>query len=161
MTGTTVQYKVFGTTEPEDDDYVAGNAWHCPTNWEPYASATMRIADNPATGALVVVEHLHEDVVPAPVVRLAAAVERCPPERLAQERPHDVRLFLLDGSDNLGVVARDIHLDGHDHELQSDGPLLSVVKRDAQVEPEPEQSWLVDEVERVDKDAVFKAETGC
>ena len=32
----------FGTTEPEDIDYMPGNAWHCPTNWEPYASATMR-----------------------------------------------------------------------------------------------------------------------
>ena len=30
------------TTESEDIDYVAGNAWHCPTNTEPYASATMR-----------------------------------------------------------------------------------------------------------------------
>ena len=27
---------------PEYIDYVAGNAWHCPTNTEPYASATMR-----------------------------------------------------------------------------------------------------------------------
>ena len=78
--GTTVQYKVFGTTMPtnclttetiystpnnlqkiyfcmlsikegsyttvsEDIEYVAGNAWHCPTNAEPWASATMR---NPA-----------------------------------------------------------------------------------------------------------------
>lgn len=30
------------TTVSEDIDYVAGNAWHCPTNTEPYASATMR-----------------------------------------------------------------------------------------------------------------------
>ena len=29
-------------TEPEDIDYVAGNAWHCPTNTEPYASMSMR-----------------------------------------------------------------------------------------------------------------------
>lgn len=42
------------------------------------------------------------------------------------------------------------------HELQSDGPLLSVVKRDAQVEPE--QSGLVDEVERADQDALVEGE---
>ena len=76
LTGTTVQYKVFGTTMPtnclttetiysspnniqkidfcmlslkegsytvpECCDYMAGNAWHCPTNTEPYASVTMR-----------------------------------------------------------------------------------------------------------------------
>ena len=47
LTGTTVQYKVFGTTEPEDNDYVAGNAWHCPTNLEPYASARMRTPGTP------------------------------------------------------------------------------------------------------------------
>ena len=29
-------------TVPEYCDYVAGNAWHCPENTEPYASATMR-----------------------------------------------------------------------------------------------------------------------
>ena len=29
-------------TVPDYIDYVAGNAWHCPTNFEPYASATMR-----------------------------------------------------------------------------------------------------------------------
>ena len=29
-------------TVPEYCDYVAGNAWHCPKNTEPYASATMR-----------------------------------------------------------------------------------------------------------------------
>lgn len=34
------------TTVSEDIEYVAGNAWHCPTNAEPWASATMR---NPAS----------------------------------------------------------------------------------------------------------------
>lgn len=42
LTGTTVQYKVFGTMEPDDIDYMAGNAWHYPANTEPYASETMR-----------------------------------------------------------------------------------------------------------------------
>lgn len=37
------------TTVSEDIEYVAGNAWHCPTNLEPWASATMR---DPQTVAL-------------------------------------------------------------------------------------------------------------
>ena len=47
LTGTTGQYKVFGTTEPEDIDYMPGNAWHCPTNLEPYASMRMRTPGTP------------------------------------------------------------------------------------------------------------------
>ena len=39
---TSGQYEVFGTTEPDDIDYMAGNAWHYPANTEPYASKTMR-----------------------------------------------------------------------------------------------------------------------
>ncbi len=38
------------TTVSEDIDYVAGNAWHCPTNTEPYASATMRAPVDVALG---------------------------------------------------------------------------------------------------------------
>lgn len=84
--GTTVQYKVFGTTMPtncltmdtvysspsnleqiyfcmlslkegsyttvaEDYELQAGNVWHCPTNTEPWASATMRDPLAPEEGA--------------------------------------------------------------------------------------------------------------
>lgn len=38
------------TTVAEDIEYVAGNVWHCPTNTEPYASATMRAPVEVALG---------------------------------------------------------------------------------------------------------------
>ena len=39
-------------TVPDYIDYVAGNAWHCPKNTEPYASVTMRTPGTPLEVAL-------------------------------------------------------------------------------------------------------------
>ena len=82
----------------------------------------VRIVDNPPAGTLVVVEHVHKNLIPALVVGLTVTVQRRAPERLAEECAYYVRLLAIDSLDNLRVVTRYIHLHGNNPELQHHRP---------------------------------------
>lgn len=116
----------------------------------------MRIVDDAPACALVVVEHVHKNLIPALVVRLAVAVKRRAPERLAEKRPHDVRPLVVNGLDNLCVVASDVHLHRNDPELQPHGAFQTIFEQDAHVKPKP--TWLVDEIECPHQRAVILVE---